>query len=72
MFDKLNNIKHIKENNTTYFSHMRRALSMSIKAGFASIALLIHSIFPNIFEKTGSNTINKLYIELLPINKKVE
>lgn len=72
MFQKLNNIKHIKENNTTYFSHMKRAFCLSLQAGFASIVLLIHSIFPNVFEKTGSNTIHKLHKKLFPIDKKDE
>lgn len=70
MFQKLDNIKHIKENNTTYFSHMKRAILLSLKAGFASVALLIHSVFPNVFEKTGSNTIHKLHKELFPVDKK--
>ena len=43
MFEKLNNIKHIKENNTTYFSHMKHSIYLSLQTGFASISLLIHS-----------------------------
>ena len=70
MFEKLNNIKHIKENNTTYFSHMKHSIYLSLQTGFASISLLIHSFFPNILEKTGSNTIHKLHEEL--INKKID
>lgn len=58
-FDRLNSISHIKENNTTYFVHMRRALSLSFKSIQASIALFVHAIYPNIFEYTGSNLIKE-------------
>jgi len=58
-FDRLNSISHIKENNTTYFVHMRRALSLSLKTLSASIALFIHAVYPNIFEYTGSNIIKE-------------
>lgn len=52
-------ISHIKENNTTYFVHLRRALSLSFKSLQASIALFVHAIYPNIFEYTGSNLIKE-------------
>lgn len=58
-FDRLNSISHIKENNTTYFVHMRRALSLSFKSIQASIALFVHAMYPNIFEYTGSNLIKE-------------
>lgn len=58
-FDRLNFISHIKENNTTYFVHMRRALSLSFKSLQASIALFVHAMYPNIFEYTGSNLIKE-------------
>ena len=58
-FDRLNSISHIKENNTTYFVHMRRALSLSFKSLQASIALFVHAMYPNIFEYTGSNLIKE-------------
>lgn len=58
-FDRLNSISHIKENNTTYFVHMRRALSLSFKSLRASIALFVHAMYPNIFEYTGSNLIKE-------------
>jgi hypothetical protein len=58
-FDRLNSISHIKENNTTYFVHMRRALSLSFKSLQASIALFVHAMYPNILEYTGSNLIKE-------------
>ena len=62
-FDRLNSISHIKENNTTYFVHMRRALRVSFKSLQASIALFVHAMYPNIFEYTGSNLIKECIIE---------
>ena len=62
-FDSINSISHIKENNTTYFVHMRRALSVSFKSLQASIALFVHAIYPNILEYTGSNLIKECIIE---------
>ncbi len=58
-FDRLNSISHIKDNNTTYFVHIRRSLSLSFKSLQASIALFIHAIYPNIFEYTGSSLIKE-------------
>ena len=44
-------IKHIKENNTTYYNHFIRAMSMSI-------ALFIHAFIPNVFATYASDKIN--------------
>lgn len=62
-FDSLNSISHIKENNTTYFVHMRRALSLSFKSLKASVSLFIHAMYPNMFEYTGSNLIKECITE---------
>lgn len=39
ILDKLNNIDHIKNKNTTYFVHMKRAFTFSNKLMLSSIAL---------------------------------
>jgi hypothetical protein len=65
VIDRLNNIEHIKKNNTTYFQHFRRAITLGIKTGYATVALCIHSIFPNLFEKTGSSVIFSLHKQLV-------
>lgn len=57
----LNSINHIKNENTTYFKHMQRALGMSFSLLFGSIALGIHAIFPNKFRYTGSSIIIQEY-----------
>ena len=52
-------MKHLKENNTTYFKHFKRAMSMSL-------ALFVHAFYPNAFPtyasdkmKQGSHTHNQ-------------
>jgi hypothetical protein len=60
MFDRLNNIKHIKDNNTTYINHMKHAFTLSLKAGSASVILFIHAFIPFLFEKTGSNILKNI------------
>tara|TARA_Y100000114_G_C11748646_1_gene323015 strand:+ start:881 stop:1096 length:216 start_codon:yes stop_codon:yes gene_type:complete len=39
-------MKHLKENNETYLSHLKFALLLSIGFFSRSIVFLVHSIFP--------------------------
>lgn len=58
---------HPNSQNMTYGQHFRRSFRFSMKMCVGFICLLIHSIFPFLFESTGSKIINQLYDEL---NKK--
>ena len=58
--DFLNNIKHIKNKKTTYFIHMKHSLYLSYNMLIGGSYLLIHSIFPNLFQTKGSTIIKKL------------
>ena len=58
--DFLNNINHIKNKNTSYFIHMKHSLYLSYNMFLGSSYLVIHSIFPNIFETKGSSIIKEL------------
>ena len=42
-------MKHLKDNNTTYYKHFIRAMSMSL-------ALFVHAWFPNILTTYASDT----------------
>jgi len=65
----LNSIeRHLKEANTTYLKHMIYALKLSFSLGYASFALLVHSICPCLFQKTGSNAIRSMYKKLVDDN----
>jgi hypothetical protein len=46
---------HLKEENTTAFAHMSRALKVAVKLQLAVPALIIHSIAPRFFTNTASN-----------------
>jgi len=60
----LNTIDHIKKEETDYFIHMKRALSISLRLLGASLALSIHAFFPNKFKYTGSSIIIEEYTKL--------
>ena len=49
---KIGTIKHLKENNTTYKDHWRRAMSMSV-------ALFIHAWIPSLFPTYASDKMNQ-------------
>ena len=57
-------IEHLASVNETYSLHMRVAYSFSVRLGLASLAALIHAIFPFLFKKTASDMIKKLYAEI--------
>ena len=60
----LDNIDHLKKEQIDYASHMERALKMSSKLLYASIALFIHAFFPNTFKYTGSTIITEEYLKI--------
>jgi hypothetical protein len=55
------NKDHLKEQNQTYFQHLRAALKEAFRAGVAVDLLFIHAFFPCLFDKTFSNYIKLAY-----------
>ena len=53
-------MKHLENNNLTYFQHLKQALGYFAAIQLAAICVLVHSIFPFLFEGTASNIIKKL------------
>ena len=53
--------KHPHSNGMTYGGHWLRAIKLSLKMGYGSFCLLIHSIFPFLCETTGTNVVRELY-----------
>lgn len=45
---------HPKENNLTYSQHFCRAVRLSMKMGYSSVVLMIHSVFPFLFKETAT------------------
>ena len=56
--------KHPNSQNMTYLQHFKRSFRFSMKMCIGFVCLLIHSVFPFLFESTGSNIINELYNEV--------
>ena len=48
----------------TYLQHTRIASRFFIKLFLASIAALLHAVFPFLFEHTASKIIRDLYLEM--------
>jgi len=54
------------EHNMTYAGHALQALRRAMIMGKGAIGLCIHSVFPFLFEKTGTKTVDQLYEEIHP------
>jgi hypothetical protein len=55
---------HLKTVRSNYLEHMLAAWRISLICLWASFTSIIHSLFPNIFTHTTSNTIKKLNLFL--------
>ncbi len=53
-------IRHLDDNNQTYFEHIYDSWKYSFQSLKASLYFFIHGIVPCIFEHSGSDTIFKL------------
>ena len=62
--------KHLTDNNISYLSHLKRTVNISCRMIYGGIAVLIHGVYPSLFETTASNIIKKLNEELNSNNKK--
>jgi hypothetical protein len=61
---KLNSFQHLKEKKCTYIEHFKKVLTISYILTKANICILIHAIYPPLFETTTSNIILKLNQDL--------
>ena len=50
---------HLKESNLSYFSHMRRAFTLSLLLLCGTVASLVHAIIPFLFESTGTEMVKR-------------
>ena len=64
VLNRLDNIDHIKNKETTYCEHFLIASSMGFQMLRGGVCLLVHSVFPNYFESSGSDIIKALYKDL--------
>jgi len=62
--------KHLEDVKQAYFEHFSDALYYSFLSLQASIYFLIHGIYPDIFIKSGSNTIFNINGQIINKYKK--
>ena len=53
--------KHPKEVGESYAAHFVNASAFGLRMLFGGAAVLIHAVFPFLFVKTGSRTMDKLH-----------
>ena len=53
-------VEHLDQNNMGYLEHLRFASSHGIRCIKAGVLLILHSIIPAFFPKTGSILVNQL------------
>lgn len=53
-------VEHLDQNNMGYWEHLRFAASHGIRCIKAGVLLMLHSIIPALFPRTGSMLVNKL------------
>lgn len=57
--------QHLKDSNSTYFSHLKFAVYASFLLAYAAITSLIHAIFPFFFKGSAAFIVVKLYKQRL-------
>lgn len=65
-------IKHLKDNNMTYWQHLLFAGGHGVRCLKAGVLLIIHSIIPALFPKTGSHLVNRLNKSFIDHNEWIE
>lgn len=56
---------HLKDEKMNYFEHFKIAITLSYYSFKASIVLLCHAVYPDIFQYTGSSIIKELNRKIL-------
>ena len=64
--------KHPHSVGETYFQHMRKAMIIAFKVQVVVFIILIHSVFPFLFEQVGSDEIEKINNDLQNKRKEQE
>jgi hypothetical protein len=52
-------LKHVDEG---YFKHLATAIGFAFMSMLASLAMLVHSVLPSVFEKTGSKILSRIIV----------
>ena len=54
-------VEHPRSVGETYFEHLRAASCFGISMVGGGLACLVHALLPNLFTKTGSQTVKRLH-----------
>lgn len=65
----INMSKHLKENNMSYFQHMKCALVYAKESGKAMIYFSVHAFLPDFWVTKGSDQLKKILNKIKGINK---
>jgi hypothetical protein len=65
-------LDHLKDNNRTYYQHLLFAGGHGIRCLKAGFLLIIHSMMPALFPKTGSHLVNELNKSFIDHNEWIE
>jgi hypothetical protein len=57
-------ISHLRDNDVSYFNHMKRGLLWSGRLALTSSALVVHSFLPFLFSHTASKEVRGLCQEM--------
>lgn len=60
---------HLDEVGETYFQHFGHAVYFAVAMVVGGIACFVHAVFPFLFQKTGSQSIEALYDKMV-VNRK--
>lgn len=71
MLDKLFT-DHPRSVGETYVEHLESSWSFGTRMMLASLACLVHGIFPFLFTRTGSSAIRSLYNDMLTNRSRVQ
>ena len=65
-------VDHLNDNNMGYWEHLRFASTHGVRCIKAGVLLILHSIIPALFHKTGSILVNKLNKDFTEHNEWLE
>jgi hypothetical protein len=60
---------HLKKQNMTYLSHMRQAFYLGYRLCASGVKVIVHGIFPDVYETAATETINELHKEIQKSDK---
>ena len=65
-------VEHLNDNNMGYWEHLKFASTHGVRCIKAGVLLILHSIIPALFPKTGSILVNKLNKDFTEHNEWLE